>query len=44
MTAAAQITFTWNSIRECIVELQWLEHLRDHGKMFGTGVVRASEI
>ena len=25
------------------VKLQWLEHLRDHGNMFETEVVRASE-
>ena len=25
------------------VELQWLEHLRDHENMFETGVVRANE-
>ena len=25
------------------VELQWLEHLWDHGNMFDTGVVRATE-
>ena len=25
------------------VELQWLEHLWDHGNLFETGVVRANE-
>ena len=25
------------------VELQWLEHLRDHENLFETGVVRAIE-
>ena len=25
------------------VELQWLEHLRDHENIFETGVVRANE-
>ena len=25
------------------VELQWLEHLRDHENQFETGVVRANE-
>ena len=39
---------TWDCMSEInckqsTVELQWLEHLRDQGNMFETGVVRASE-
>ena len=35
--------FTAPARHKSTVERQWLEHLRDHGNMFETGVVRASE-
>ena len=33
----------WTTLEGNTVELQWLQHLWDHGNMFETGVVRANE-
>ena len=36
--------FETGVVRDNTVELQWLEHLRDHGYMFETGAVRDNTV